>query len=85
MLRPRDNSRAGDTQRGQNVRQKNMRLVIVGAVLMAAAPVFFFYFLSISSKSNDAVALMQTVGQVSGVVGVIGLVMLVIGLLGKKT
>jgi hypothetical protein len=66
------------------MRQKNMRLVIVGVVLMLAAPAFFFYFLSIASKSNNPAALMQTVGQVSGVGGGIGLVMLVIGLVGRK-
>jgi hypothetical protein len=66
------------------MRQRNMRHVIVGVVLILAAPTFFFYFLSIASKSNDPAALMQTVGQVSGVVGGIGLVMLVIGLVGRK-
>ena len=66
------------------MRQKSLRLVIVGAVLMLAAPACFFYFLSIAQKSNDPTALMQTVGQVSGVVGGIGLVMAIIGLIGKK-
>jgi hypothetical protein len=64
--------------------QKNMRLVIVGVVLMLAAPAFFFFFLSMAPKSNDPAALMQTVGQVSGVVGAIGFIMLVFGLVGKK-
>jgi nitrate reductase gamma subunit len=66
------------------MRRKNWRLVIVGFVLVLAAPAFFLFFLSIASKSNDPAALMQTVGQVAGVVGAIGLVMLVIGLIGRK-
>ena len=66
------------------MRRKNWRLVIVGAVLVLAAPAFFFFFLEMAPKSNNRAALLQTVGQVSGVVGGIGLVMLVIGLLGKK-
>ena len=73
----------GVTKR-MRMRQKNMRLVIVGVVLMVAAPAFFFFFLNMASKSNDPAALMQTVGQVAGVVGAIGLVMLVFGLVGKK-
>jgi hypothetical protein len=67
------------------MRQKNMRLVIVSVVLMLAAPAFFVFFLSIAQKSNDPVTLMQTVGQVSGVVGALGLFMLVFGLIGKKS
>ena len=58
--------------------------MIVGIVLLMAAPAFFFFFLSIAPKSNDPAVLMQTVGQVSGVVGAIGLVMLLFGLVGKK-
>ena len=67
-----------------NMRQKNWRVAIVGIVLLVAAPAFFFFFLSMAPKSNDPAALMQTVGQVSGVVGAIGLVMLLFGLIGKK-
>jgi hypothetical protein len=66
------------------MRQKNWRLVIVGAVLILAAPTFFFFMLTLTPKSNDPAALMQTVGQVSGVVGALGLVMLIVGLIGKK-
>ena len=61
-----------------------MRLVFVGVVLILAAPAFFFFFLSLAPKSNDPAVLMQTVGQVSGVVGAIGLVIVVFGLVGKK-
>jgi hypothetical protein len=41
--------------------------------------------LSIASNSTDPKALMEIVGQVSGVVGAIGIVMSVVGLLGKKS
>ena len=66
------------------MRRKNWRLVIVGAALIVAAVLFFGFFLTIAQKSNDPAALMQTVGQVSGVVGAIGLVLMVLGILGKK-
>ncbi len=64
--------------------QRKQRLIVVGLVLVALAVAFFCYMLSISTKSNDPKALMQIVGQVSGVVGGIGIVMSVVGLLGKK-
>ena len=48
------------------------------------ALVFFVFMLSIASKSNDPVALFQTVGTVVGAVGGISLVMIIIGLIGKK-
>ena len=66
------------------MRQKNLRLVIVGAVLIVAAVGFFLGMGTMAPKSNNAVALMETVGQVSGVVGALGLVMLVFGLVGRK-
>ncbi len=72
------------SKREQSIRQKNIRLVIVGVVLVLAAPAFFFFFLNMAPKSNDPAALMQTVGQVAGVVGAIDLVMFVFGLVGKK-
>jgi len=55
-----------------------------GLVLIAVALVFFFFMMTVASKSNDPVALMQTVGTVSGVVGGISLVMIIIGLIGKR-
>ena len=67
------------------MRIKNRRIVIVGSVLFVIAIAFFFFMLSIASKSNDPVALMQTVGMVSGVVGGLSLTMIIIGLIGKKT
>jgi hypothetical protein len=66
------------------MQRKNWRLINVGLVLVALAAAFFFYMLSIASKSNDPKALMQTVGQTAGVVAGIGLVMSVVGLIGKK-
>ena len=59
-------------------------MVIVGLVLIVLALAFFFYMLSIASKSTDPAALMQTVGTVAGVVGGISLVMIIVGLIGKR-
>jgi uncharacterized protein YpmB len=66
------------------MRRKNWRIVIVGFVLIIIAVAFYFFMLSIASKSNDPAALMQTVGQVAGAVGGLSLVMIIIGLFGKK-
>ena len=66
------------------MRRKNWRMVVVGVVLIVMALAFYFYMLSIASKSNDPVALMQTVGQVAGVVGGLSITMIIIGLIGKK-
>ena len=67
------------------MRRRNLRFVFVGAVLIVGAAGFFLFFMTIASKSNDPVALMQTVGTVSGVLGAIGIVMIAIGLIGKKS
>lgn len=66
------------------MRQKNLRVIIVGAVLIALAVLFFLFMFSIAAKSNDPAALMQIVGTVSGVVAALGIAMLVFGLIGKK-
>ena len=66
------------------MQRNNSRLIVVGLALVVLAGAFFFYMSSIASKSNDPKALMQIVGQVSGVVGGIGIVMSVVGLIGKK-
>jgi thioredoxin reductase len=66
------------------MRQKNWRLVIVGAVLVALAAAFFLHMMGMAPKSNDAKTLMQTVGMVSGAVEGIALVMIALGLIGKK-
>jgi hypothetical protein len=68
----------------QTMRRKNWRVLIVGIVLLVLAVLFFLYMLSIASRSNDPVGLMQTVGQVSGVVGGIGTVMAIFGFIGKN-
>ena len=66
------------------MRRKNWRIVVVGFVRIVLALGFYFFMLSIASKSTDPVALMQTVGTVSGVIGGLSLVMIVVGLIGKK-
>lgn len=66
------------------MRRKNWRIIIVGLVLILISSVFFLLMLSFASKSNDPVALMQTVGTVAGTVGGISLVMIIIGMIGKK-
>jgi len=66
------------------MRRKNMRIVIVGGVLIVLAVAFFLFFLSIASKSNNPAELMRTVGTVSGVVIGIAVAMIVFGLIGKE-
>jgi len=66
------------------MRRKNWRVVIVGFVLTVIALGFYFFMLSIAANSTDPVALMQTVGTVTGAVVGISLVMIIIGLIGKK-
>jgi hypothetical protein len=66
------------------MRERKWRLVIVGAVMIVAALAFFAGMSNMAPRSNDPVALMQTVGQVSGVVGALGIVMIVLGVIGKK-
>jgi hypothetical protein len=67
------------------MRRRNWRIITAGLVLIVIALVFFFFMLSIASKSTDPVALMQTVGTVVGAVGGISLVLIIIGLIGKRT
>lgn len=64
------------------MRQRNMRAVIVGLVLIAGAIGFFLYMMTLRGQSDDPVALMRIVGETSGVVFGIGLVLFVIGWLG---
>jgi hypothetical protein len=67
------------------MRQRNWRIVIVGAVLLALAAGFFLFAMTaMAPKSNDPVKMMQAVGQLCGGVGGLSLVMIVIGLIGKK-
>ena len=66
------------------MRRRNWRVVIVGFILAVIAVAFYFYMLSIAPKSNDPVALMKTVGTVTGVVCGLSLAMIIVGLIGKK-
>ena len=66
------------------MRQRNLRLIAVGTVLLVLAVLFFLSMRDMTLWSNDPVALMRTVGEVSGVVGGISLVMIVFGLVGRK-
>ena len=66
------------------MRQINRRFVVTGAVLIAAAIGFFVYMMGVTPRSNDPKALVETVGQVSGVASAIGVVLIVIGRRGKK-
>ncbi|HEU5235587.1 MAG TPA: hypothetical protein VFU37_00510 [Pyrinomonadaceae bacterium] len=67
------------------MRKRNWRVVIVGIVLIVLAVLFYLFMLSTAPKSNDPVALMQTVGTVSGVIAGLAVVMILFGLIGKKT
>lgn len=67
------------------MRRTNWRLVIVGGVLIVLALGFFLVMLGMAPKSNDPKALLETVGEVSGVVGGIAIAMIVFGLIGRKT
>jgi predicted permease len=62
----------------------NRRFVVTGAVLIAAAIGFFVCMIGMAPLSNDPKALMETVGQVSGVASAIGVVLIVLGLRAKK-
>ena len=60
------------------MRCRNLRVVIVGAVLVVLAAAFFLVMAAISPKSNDPAALMETVGQVSGVLVGLDFVMMIV-------
>lgn len=66
------------------MRVRNTRGIIVGAVLIAAAIGFFLYMMGMRSQSSDPAAMMSTVGEVSGVVGFLGAFLMVLGFYGKK-
>lgn len=66
------------------MRKKNWRLIAVGIVLLVLAPLFFLAMRDMTPWSNDPVALMRTVGEVSGAVGGLSVVMIVFGLIGRK-
>jgi len=66
------------------MRRRNWRLVLAGFVLIIIGVVFYCLMLSMATKSNDPVALMKTVGQVSGFVIGLSVVLIIFGLIGKK-
>ena len=66
------------------MRRRNWRVILTGFVLIVFTIGFYFFMLTVASQSTDPVALMQTVGAVSGVVIGISVAMIIIGLIGKK-
>ena len=66
------------------MRRRNWRVIMTGFVLIVLALGFYLFMLSIAAQSTDPVALMQTVGGVSGAAIGISLVMIILGLIGKK-
>ena len=66
------------------MRRTNWRLVIVGSFLIVLAVGFFLVMLGLAPKSTDPKKVLETVGEVSGVVGGIALTMIAVGLRGKK-
>jgi len=66
------------------MRRRNWRLIAVGTVLLVLAVLFFLSMRDMTAWSNDPIALMRAVGEVSGGVGGISLVMIVFGLIGRK-
>jgi hypothetical protein len=66
------------------MRERNWRLVAVGAVLLVLAVLFFLTMRDSTPWSNDPATLMRTVGEVSGAVGGISFVLILFGLIGRK-
>ena len=66
------------------MRKVNWRVAMVGLVLVVLAAGFFLAMSGMAQQSNDPVALMQTVGAVSGAVGSLGVVMAIVGLIGRR-
>jgi len=66
------------------MRRRNWRVIIAGFVLMVLALGFFGFMTSIAASSTDPVAMMQTVGTVSGTAIGISVAMILLGLIGKK-
>ncbi len=62
----------------------NLRVVLTGAGLIVLAAAFFLYMLTLTGKSTDPAAMMQTVGTVSGVASGLGVAMIVFGFLKKR-
>jgi len=62
------------------MRRKNWRMIIGGVVFMILSAAFFLGMMKEMPRSTDPAGMMQTVGQVSGVVGAIGLALTIAGL-----
>jgi hypothetical protein len=57
--------------------------MIIGGIFFAVlALLFFIVMMGMAGRSNDPAGMMQTVGEVSGLVGAIGIALFVAGLLG---
>ena len=65
------------------MRKTNWRLAMTGILLIVFAMAFTGMG-TMAKQSNDSVAMMQTVGTVSGAVGALGAAMTVIGLIGRR-
>jgi hypothetical protein len=72
-------------RKGCGMRRRNWRIVIVGVGLLVLSAAFFLGMFALAPKSNDPVALLRTVGEVSGVVGALSLVMILFGLIGRTS
>ncbi len=66
------------------MRKRNWRLIVTGLLMIVLAAGFFIFMMGMAPKSNDPKAMLETVGQVSGVVGGIAVVMILFGLIGRK-
>jgi hypothetical protein len=62
----------------------NLRVAITGAAMVVLALGFFFYMGTMTPRSNDPAAMMQTVGMASGAVGALGVAMIVFGALRRR-
>ena len=67
------------------MRQRNWRFVFTGFLFLALAIGFFFIMLTVAPSSTDPEAMMQIVGNASGVLGGVSVVLIILGLIGKKS
>ena len=66
------------------MKKTNWRFVITGCLAIALALGFFLFMGSMAPQSTDPKAMMETVGQASGVAGALGIVLIVLGFMGRK-
>jgi hypothetical protein len=62
----------------------NKRVVGTEASMIVLTAGFFLYMMTAAPWSDDPVAMMQTVGAVSGAVGAVGLAMAIYGLVRRR-